>query len=110
MLPCYAEGRGQGLFAALWPEGQGDIDDTGQIWALWDLAGNIGDDALAAITVSQAQSLAQSASRSKLSALPRMLRQLVIPAITDALNGKGAPRRLTATLYLRLLRIQLLGR
>ena len=110
MLPRYAEGRGQGLFAALWPQGQDDIADTGRVWALWDLTGNIGDEALAATTASTAQSLVQSVGTSQLSRLPRMLRLLAIPAITDALNGRGAPRRLTAALYLRLLRIQLLGR
>lgn len=107
MLPGYAQGRGGGLFAALAGD---DAAAPGRIWALWDLAGNVSDAALARDAVVQAQMLLSDAARYDLHRLPRIMRMLAIPAIRDIERGKGAPARLDARLYFRLLRIQLLGR
>lgn len=105
MLAAYARGRGDGLFAAFGGAVAGD-GAGGAVWALWDLAGHLGDDALAGMAVACARDMA-TGPRVR---LPRMLAMMAQPARDDVLRGRGAPPDLTPRLYLRLLRTQMFGR
>lgn len=107
MLAAYAKGRGAGLFAALVPEYAARAGNAGEIWALWDLAGHLGDAALAVEALALAEEMAGAAA---LAGLPRMLRMMAGVALVDVRNGRGAPPHLTPGLYMRLLRFQILGR
>lgn len=107
MLDAYAAGRGSGLFAALAPEGAARSAAAGEVWALWDLAGHVQDDMLANEALALAR---EKASAVQLHLLPRMLRMMVGAALADVREGRGAPPVLTPALYMRLLRIQILGR
>lgn len=109
MLSDYAQGRGAGLFSALYPQRAGDTDIVGRVWALWDLAGHVGDDGLARQAIVTAQKLVLDGSRCP-RALPRMLRMLGNVAWRDVVKGRGAPPNLTPGLYARLLRVQIFGR
>lgn len=101
MLTAFARGRGGGLFAAFGGEGA-----SGAVWALWDLAGHLGDEALTETAVALARDMA-TGPRVR---LPRMLAMMASAARNDVRRGRGAPPDLTPGLYLRLLRIQILGR
>lgn len=104
MLTAFARGRGGGLFAAFGGE---TLDNAGgRTWALWDLAGHLGDEALAERAVTLARDMA-TGPRAR---LPRMLAMMAGAAQSDVRRGRGAPPDLTPGLYLRLLRAQLIGR
>ncbi len=104
MLAAFARGRGGGLFAAF--AGETLDDAAGKAWALWDLAGHLGDEALA----ERAVALARDRAMAPQSRLPRMLAMMDAVARDDVRRGRGAPPDLTPRLYLRLLRTQILGR
>jgi len=110
MLPVYAHGRGHGVFAALCPDHAEKADHVGQVWALWDLAGHVADEALTQQVLDAARLIAGDGLQDELRRLPRMLRMMAIPAISDVLKGKAAPLGLTGRLYRHMLRIQLFGR
>ncbi|MEZ5656166.1 MAG: hypothetical protein R3E04_09820 [Sphingobium sp.] len=108
MLETYAKGRGEGLFAAFLQTGDDGRAAAGRLWALWDLAGHLSDEGLAAKAVAQAADLAGGITDSR--AYPRMLAMMASAARRDALRGQGAPADLTPALYLHLLRMQFFGR
>ncbi len=107
MLEAYARGRGAGLFAALAPDCAQHSATAGEVWALWDLAGHLSDDTLAAGALALARDRAGAANISR---LPRMLAMMTGAALADVRKGRGAPPHLTPGLYMRLLRLQVLGR
>ncbi|WP_313809336.1 hypothetical protein [Sphingobium sp.] len=110
-LLAYAEGRGGGLFRAL--AGRDDIPSwlvqAGAVWALWDLAGHIGDGAVAGKAVAMARA-------HLLTGKPvwpgewRPLRIAYHLARHDIEKGHFSPPGLTPALYLRLMRVALMGR
>lgn len=102
---AFARGRGAGLFAALAPGGGAGASLAGTLWALWDLAGKVDDEELAAAALSSARKMAGTV-RAVIPALPRMLAMMATVACNDVEQGKGAPRSLTPRLYWRLLRSQ----
>lgn len=105
MLAAFAQGRGGGLFAAM-GQGQGN---EGAIWALWDVAGHLSDEALAEQATSLGrQRIEDAVNPEKLR--PRMLAMMHAVARDDLRRGRGSPNDLTPGLYLRLLRAQLFGR
>ena len=104
MLTAFARGRGGGLFAAFGTAV--DTEASGAVWALWDLAGHLGDEALA----ERAVALAREMATGPRVPLPRMLAMMAGVARSDVRRGRGAPPDLTPRLYLRLLRAQLIGR
>ncbi len=106
MLTAYAKGRGGGLFAAFGGAAQADTTD-GAVWALWDLAGHLGDEALAQKAVAIA---GEAAAQPRAMRMPRMLAMMAGVARHDVRRGRGAPPDLTPRLYLRLLRMQIFGR
>lgn len=105
MLTAFAQGRGGGLFAAIGEKQGGE----GAVWALWDLAGHLSDEALAeqAIILGR-QRIEDTENSQKLR--PRMLAMMHAVARDDLRRGRGAPNDLTPGLYLRLLRAQFFGR
>lgn len=110
-LRSYAVGRGGGLFRAL--AGQADAPDwlvqAGQVWALWDLSGHVGDDRLA----DEALALAKQLVTDPPPAWPRAWKPLRIAytlARQDVLAGRRAPAAMPRALALRLLRVALFGR
>lgn len=105
MLAAYARGRGDGLFAAFGGAAAGQAAG-GAVWALWDLAGHLGDDALAGAALERARGMAATPH----ARLPRMLAMMAGIARDDVRRGRGAPPDLTPRLYLRLLRAQMFGR
>ncbi len=107
MLTGYARGRGAGLFAALAPACAEESVAAGQVWALWDLAGHVSDAGLAEEALNLGRDIAQATITA---ALPRMLKMMAGPAITDVRRGRGAPPLLTPGLYARMMRYQILGR
>lgn len=110
MLGAFAAGRGAGLFGALFPDRAEHGAVAGRVWALWDLAGHLGDEAL----VGEALELAREALTGWRSgprrALPRLLAMMVAGAAPDVARGRGAPAGITPGLYARLLRAQIFGR
>lgn len=112
MLPAYARGRGRGMFVALCPDYEAEevADRAGQVWALWDLAGHVAGKALAQQVLEAARLMINDGLQSEVRRLPGMLRMMAIPAISDVLKGRAAPLRLTGSLYLHMVRIQLFGR
>ena len=100
----YARGRGGGLFAALSPDSCGAASDVGTVWALWDLAGNAGNEALARQAIALAREIEASPPRR------RMLAMMHGAARHDIARDRGAPPDLTPRLYFRLLRMQFFGR
>lgn len=110
MLEAYAGGRGAGLFAALSPGHAEGSAAWGRLWALWDLSGHVDDEALARAAVDRGRKLLERAGRLSAARLPRMLAMLAGAARHDIGRGKRAPARLTPGLYMRLLRLQILGR
>lgn len=111
-LLAFAAGRGGGLFCAL----AGEPDDApaflhqgGMLWALWDLAGHIGD----ARTAERAVALARSSLSAADARWPRQwapLRIATTLAAQDIRRGEGAPADMTPRLYMRLWRAALLRR
>ncbi len=108
MLEAHAAGRGGGLFAAFAPDHAEVARKWGQLWALWDLAGHLGDADLANAAIERGKALAHDLSG--VGALPRMLVMLARAARYDLLQGRGMPPSLTPGLYMRLLRLQIFGR
>lgn len=108
MLAAYGAGRGGGLAAALFPDRAEDAGAIGRLWALWDLAGNLGDEALAAEAVDEARN--GLPHRGAAGGRPRLLSMLLAAARPDLERGRGAARDLTPGLYARLLRAQIFGR
>lgn len=111
-LRDYAVGRGGGLFRALADDG--DAPDwllaAGQLWALWDLAGHVGDRALADAALAQARDLAPRLEGVRWPRGWKPLRIAFTLAHQDVVAGRGAPRGMPRALAWRLLRIGLLGR
>lgn len=110
-LRAYAVGRGGGLFRAL--AGEADAPDwlvqAGQVWALWDLSGHVGDERLADEALALARALVTDAPP----AWPRRWKPLRIVytlARQDVLAGRRAPIGMPRALTLRLLRVALFGR
>ena len=110
-LRAYAVGRGGGLFRAL--AGEADAPDwlvqAGQVWALWDLSGHVGDERLADEALALARALVTDAPP----AWPRRWKPLRIVytlARRDVLAGRRAPVGMPRALALRLLRVALFGR
>lgn len=110
-LRAYAVGRGGGLFRAL--AGEADAPDwlvqAGQVWALWDLSGHVGDERLADEALSLARNLVTDAPLP----WPRRWKPLRIAytlARQDVLAGRRAPVGMPRALALRLLRVALFGR
>jgi hypothetical protein len=107
----YAQARGNGVFAAL-----ATIDDAraaenassaaAAAWALWDIAGHLQDERRAA-----AISLGESKARGgETRQLPRPARILLALARHDLQQGRAHAARLTPGMYLRVIRVQILGR
>lgn len=110
-LHAYAEGRGGGLFRAL--AGRDDIPawlvQAGAAWALWDLSGHIGDRDVAG----RALAMARGYLLREKPVWPAEWRPMRIAyhlARHDIEKGDCAPAGLTPALYLRLMRVALLGR
>ncbi|PJG49348.1 hypothetical protein CAF53_14805 [Sphingobium sp. LB126] len=110
-LHAYAEGRGGGLFQAL--AGESDIPawltQAGAAWALWDLSGHSGDPDMAERAIAMAQAYLMREEpvwRSEW----RPLRIAYHLAREDIAKGRCAPTGLTPALYLRLMRVALMGR
>lgn len=111
-LRDYAVGRGGGLFRALADAGEAPdwLIDAGQVWALWDLAGHVGDAALADAALALARDLLPGMERVRWPGAWKPLRIAFTLARQDALAGRGAQRGMPRSLALRLLRIALVGR
>lgn len=109
-LESYAQGRGGGLFRAL--AGREDIpdwlDQAGAVWALWDLTGHVRDEAV----VEAALAMARGKLLTGVVKWPAEWRSLRIAyqlARHDINAERRAPVGLTPALYLRLMRVALLG-
>lgn len=110
-LRDYAIGRGGGLFRAL--ANEADAPDwlvrSGQAWALWDLAGHVGDDSLAQAAMDLAREILPdtvgpwSRGWKPLRILTTLVRQ-------DVFAGHRAPAGMPRAMAWRLLRIALVGR
>jgi phytoene synthase len=111
-LRDYAVGRGGGLFRAL--AGVTDVPEwlvtAGQVWAYWDLAGHVGDEALANAAIAQACDLLPQVEAARWAAAWKPLRIAFTLARQDVLAGRGAPLGISRALAWRLLRIALVGR
>lgn len=107
----YAAGRGEGLFRAL--AGTGDIppflEQAGRAWALWDLAGHVGDAALADAAIAMGRDMVPTGVQ-KWPRTWKPMRIALALARHDLLAGRGAPRGLSRAMVLRILRIALVGR
>lgn len=110
-LQDYAKGRGVGLFRAL--AGSADLPDwlecSGQVWALWDLSGHVGDTALA----DAALNLAREILPPDTGDWPRGWKPLRIAytlARQDVMAGRRSPVGMPRGLAFRVLRIALVGR
>lgn len=111
-LHVYAAGRGGGLFRALADASDppGWLNGAGQVWALWDLAGHVGDSALARAALALASDLVPQAADARWPGAWKPLRIAFTMARQDVLAGRGAPTGLSRSHALRLLRIALVGR
>lgn len=110
MLSAYAKGRGEGLFRAISTSMGSACDDavpSGAVWALWDLAGHISDTGLADAALVLAAQMEREMPDAR---LPRPIAILSKLARTDVRRGRAAPAGMTVGLYLRVLRMQILGR
>lgn len=111
-LRDYAAGRGGGLFRAL--ADAADAPDwlaaAGQVWALWDLAGHVGDEALAQAALALARDLLPQVDGARWPRAWKPLRIAFTLARQDVLAGRGAPLGMPRSLAGRLLRIALVGR
>lgn len=110
MLELYASGRGGGVFTALCPDCAGNAALEGAIWAMWDLAGHLGDEELAGEALAYGRGLIAQQDAVSTGKLPRMLAMLSGSARHDMKQGRAMPLQLTPRLYMRLLRLQILGR
>lgn len=110
-LRAFAESRGGGFFgavlAAMDKDNSPPIEQAGAIWAVWDIAGQLTHDPLVPAAVLLGAELASGAS---LPSLPRPLAILARLSHADLLRRRGAPPAMTFALYLRVLRLQILGR
>jgi phytoene synthase len=111
-LRDYAAGRGGGLFRALADEADAPawLDAAGAVWALWDLAGHVGDDALAKAAIDLARERLAQVDGARWSRALKPLRIAFTLARRDVLAGRGAPVGMPRALALRVLRIALVGR
>lgn len=110
-LHAYAVGRGGGLFRALAGEDTvpGWLDRAAMVWALWDLSGHVEDAAMADRAIAMARAHIPD-QRMPWPAAWRSMRIAYSLARHDIMRGRPAPRGLTPALYLRLMRIALIGR
>jgi len=112
LLP-FAKGRGAGLFRALSEVAGVRTDDRdageGAIWALWDLAGQMRDEAQRQAMVELAAKLAVAPmeARRRLAKPAAMLARLYR---ADVLGGRHAPQGMTPGFYLRIIAAQILAR
>jgi hypothetical protein len=107
-LSAYAEARGGGLFGLLQVEGgaavTGDVQRAGALWALWDLAGHMRDEAQAARAISIArEELAEHGGAKIAAGLPRPLRLLTTIALADVQAKRVPQGGFTLRHYARLL-------
>ncbi len=111
-LRAYAAGRGAGLFRALADAADGPdwLAASGQVWALWDLAGHVEDAALGEAALALARELLSEVEGARWPAAWKPQRIAFTLARQDVLAGRGAPRGMPRGLALRLLRIALVGR
>ena len=110
MLERYAGGRGRGLFVALHPARAERSAHWGRLWALWDLSGHLADEVLGRECIGQGHVLLEQDRDLSGARLPRMLAMLAGAAHHDVSRKQRAPARLTPGLYMRLIRLQILGR
>lgn len=110
-LRDFAAGRGGGLFRALAGTGEAPewLAQAGQVWALWDLAGHVGDAVLAAAAITLARETIPAGTGPWPSEW-KPLRIAYTLARQDVLKNRGAPAGMPRGLALRLLRIALVGR
>lgn len=111
-LRDYAAGRGGGLFRALADVAEAPdwLIAAGQVWALWDLAGHVGDEALATAALELAQTLLPQVEDAQWTRDWKPLRIAFTLARQDVAEGRGAPTGISRSLAWRLLRIALVGR
>lgn len=111
-LRDYAVGRGGGLFRALADVAEAPdwLTAAGQVWALWDLAGHVGDEGLAKAAVELALELLPQVEDARWTRDWKPLRIAFMLARQDVLAGRGAPTGMPRALAWRLLRIALVGR
>lgn len=111
-LRDYAVGRGGGMFRALADVAEAPdwLIAAGQVWALWDLAGHVGDEALATAALELAQTLLPQAEDAQWTRDWKPLRIAFTLARQDVAEGRGAPTGISRSLAWRLLRIALVGR
>lgn len=111
-LGDYAAGRGGGLFRALADAAEPPawLDAAGAVWALWDLAGHVGDPALAKAALAAARDRVSQVGDARWRRAWKPLRILFTLARQDVLAGRGASLGVSRSLALRLLRIALVGR
>jgi phytoene synthase len=111
-LDDYADGRGGGLFRAL--ADAVDAPDwliaAGRAWALWDLAGHVGDAALAQAAIARGRALLSQVDGVRWPREWKPLRIAFTLARQDLLAGRGAEPGMPRAQALRLLRIALVGR
>lgn len=111
-LRDYAAGRGGGLFRALADVAEAPdwLEAAGRVWALWDLAGHVGDAALGKAALELAQELLPQVDGARWTRRWKPLRIAFTLARQDVLEGRGASTGISRALAWRLLRIALVGR
>lgn len=111
-LHDYAAGRGGGLFRALADASDAPdwLDMAGQVWALWDMAGHVGDDVLAQAALARARAVVDAMPLVRWPAAWKPLRLAYGLARPDVLAGRGAPGGVSRGMALRLLRLAIIGR
>ncbi|WP_416463888.1 hypothetical protein [Sphingomonas sp. VDB2] len=111
-LRDYATGRGGGLFRALADAAEMPhwLAAAGQVWALWDLAGHVGDKALAEAALALASELLPQVDGARWPRGWKPLRIAFTLARQDVQARRGALRGMPRALAGRLLRIALVGR
>lgn len=111
-LRAYAVGRGGGLFRALVDAADAPdwLDAAGQVWALWDMAGHVGDAALADAALALAREIAPQMDGARWPLGWKPVRIVATLAHQDVLAGRRAPLGIPRSLAWRLLRIALVGR
>lgn len=111
-LQDYATGRGGGLFRALADETDAPawLMAAGRVWALWDLAGHVGNPALAQNALGLARGIVPHVGDARWPRQWKPLRIAFTLARQDVVAGSGAPTGLPRSYALRLLRIALVGR
>jgi hypothetical protein len=111
-LRDYAAGRGGGLFRALADEADPPawLIAAGRVWALWDLAGHVGDPALTRAALALACGIVPDVRETRWDRRWKPLRIAFMLARQDVMAGRGAPPGLPRSHALRILRIALVGR